>query len=164
MTETATLVTAALLGLFIGLQLLLAVVAFVSFRTAGRERAELHKEMFGLVRRIEALTSHRRELMLKHYDSMLETLSVRLPPAIAAQTSQVIVDTESKILTRLAELEPALKHDEISRQKMDELILSMEKLEHTIVAQAAETVRRVMAEGRRSLLDDERYQELSHAA
>jgi len=155
---------AGLIGLFIGLQLLLAVTVLLSLRTAARERTQLNKEMFGLVKRIEGLTSNRREQMLKHYDGMLEMLSTRLPPTIAAHTSQVIIDTESKILTRLAELEPGFRDDEASQKKMNELIKSMENLEHTIVALASDTVQRVMAEGRRSLLDDQKYTDLNLAA
>ncbi len=153
-----------MLGLFIGLQLLVAVAVLVSIRSSARERNVLHKEMYGLVRRIEGLTSHRREQILKHYDGMLENLSMRLPPAIAAHTSSAILETESKILHRLAELEPSLGQDEGSRRKMDELIRSMEGLEKTIVALAADTVQRVMAEGRRSLLDGDRNDDFSLAA
>lgn len=120
--------------------------------------------MFGLVRRIEALTSNRRELMVKQFDRMLANLSTRLPSTIAAQASQRIFETESKILTRLAELEPNLKKDEISRRKMDDLIRSMEGLEQTIVALTAEAVRKVMVESRSDLLDAENYSDSSAAA
>jgi hypothetical protein len=120
--------------------------------------------MFGLVRRIEGLTSHRREQMLKHYDGMLESLSTRLPPTIAAHTSQAIIETESKILQRLAELEPNFRDDESIQRKLDELIHSMEGLEKTIVALAADAVQRVMAEGRRSLIDEDRNSDFSIAA
>jgi hypothetical protein len=155
---------AGLVGLFIGLQLILTAAVLISLRASARERSQLNKEMFGLVKRIEGLTSNRREQMLKHYDGMLEMLSTRLPPTIAAHTSQVIIDTESKILNRLAELEPNLRDDETSRKKMDELIASMEHLEQSIVASASDTVQRVMAEGRRSLLDDDKYADLTLAA
>jgi hypothetical protein len=155
---------AGLVGLFIGLQLILTAAVLMSLRASARERSQLNKEMFGLVKRIEGLTSNRREQMLKHYDGMLEMLSTRLPPTIAAHTSQVIIDTESKILNRLAELEPNLRDDETSRKKMDELIASMEHLEQSIVASASDTVQRVMAEGRRSLLDDDKYADLTLAA
>lgn len=146
------------------LQLILAVYMLASLRVASRERAELNKEMFGLLRKIEGLTATRREQMLKHYDKILENLSTRLPPTIAAQASATIFDTESKILARLAELEPAFAKDDASRRKMDELIKAMENLEQTIVALTADTVRKVMVESRRNLLDDEMYQEISLAA
>lgn|GEM_PF-2348425 len=152
-------------GLFVGLQLILTVLMLVSLRAASRERFQLHREMFGLLRKIEGLTANRREQLLKHYDSLLDNLSTRLPPAVAAQTSQIIFETESKILSRLAELEPTLKTDEVARKKMDELIKSMENLEKTIVALAADTVKNVMVEGRRSLFEDEgRFSGFSFAA
>jgi len=151
-------------GLFVGLQLALTVSTLVALRVAARERAQLSKELFGLVKKIEGLTSSRRDQMLKHYDSLLEMLSTRLPPAIAAQTSQVIFETESKILSRLAELEPNIKQDEVGKRKMDDLIKTMEKLEQTIVVLAADTVRSVMVEGRRSLLDDEKFPDIGLAA
>ncbi|RIL11966.1 MAG: hypothetical protein DCC75_01340 [Proteobacteria bacterium] len=151
-------------GLFVGLQLVLTIGMLISLRSASRERTVLAKELFGLVRKLEGLTSNRREQMLKHYDSLLDSLSARLPPTIAAQTSQIIVETESKILARLAELEPNLKDDH-GRKKMDDLIKSMENLEHTIVVLAADTVRRVMAEGRRTILEDDgKFSDLSIAA
>lgn len=155
----------ALGGLFIGLQLILTIYMLFSLRLAARERGQLNKEMFGLVKKIEGLTANRREQLLKHYDGLLENLAARLPPAVAAQTSQIVFETESKILTRLAELEPDLKTDEVSRRKMDELIKSMENLEKTVVALAADTVKNVMVEGRRSLFDeDKKFSDISFAA
>jgi hypothetical protein len=93
--------------------------------------------------------------MVKHYDKILEGLTARIPTTVAAQASNLILETESKILARLAELEPNLKDDEGSRKKMDELITTMEKLERTLVSSAADTVQKAMAEGRRSLFEEE---------
>jgi hypothetical protein len=152
------------IALFIGLQLLVGIAILIGSRAAARERHLLHKEMYGLVKRIEGLTANRREQILKHYDEMLEHLATRLPPTIAAHTSNAIIETESKILQRLAELEPSLGNDESSRRKMDELIRSMEGLEKTIVALAADTVQRVMAEGRRSLIEAGSSDDFSLAA
>lgn len=137
------------------LQVLLVITILLVVRSASRERVALEREMFGLMKKLEGLTSSKREQVLKHYDSMLETLSMRLPPAVAAQTSKLIIDTESRILSRLAELEPNLRGDDESRHKMDELIKNMEHLEETIVATASDAVRSVMIDSRRSLFDDE---------
>lgn len=137
------------------LQVLLAVLVTLLMRAHSRERAGTEREIFGLLRKLEGLTATKREQILRHYDSMLETLSVRLPPAVAAQTSKLIVDTESRILSRLAELEPNLKSDEESQKKMDDLIKQMEHLEETIVSTASDAVRTVMLDSRRSLFDDE---------
>src|SRR5688572_10532040 len=86
------------------LQGLLALTLVLALRSANRERHALHKELFGLTRKIEGLTAHRREQVLKHYDKILDSLSVRIPTTVASQASQLIFDTESKILARLAEL------------------------------------------------------------
>lgn len=155
---------AGIAGLIIGLQIILSICLVVALRVAGRERIAIHREIFGLVKRLEGLTANRREQVLKHYDAILDNLSKTLPPTIAAQTSDIIFDTESKILTRLAELEPNLKHDELSRRKMDDLIKNMENLEKTIVVLASDTVRRVMTESRRVLLDDTSVSDSSLAA
>lgn len=137
------------------LQVFLALTVLLVVRANSRDRAALEREMFGMMKKLEGLTATKREQVLKHYDTMLETLSMRLPPAVAAQTSKAIIDTESRILNRLAELEPNLKSDEESRKKMDELIRNMEHLEETIVATASDAVRTVMLDSRRSLFDDE---------
>ena len=151
-------------AVFVTLQLALSIIMIISLRVASKERALLNREMFGLLKKLEGITATRREQMIRHYDRMLEGLMKRLPPTIAAQTSQVIFDTESKILTRLAELEPSLKADEEGQKKMNELIKSMESLDHTLVSCAADTVRSVMAESRRSLLEDDCMDDLSLAA
>lgn len=164
LSQQMLLVVVALAGLFVGLQLLLTIGVILTLKSSARERAVLNKETFGLVKRLEGLTATRREQILKHYDSILDQLSNSLPPTIAAHTSQLIFETESKILTRLAELEPNLRTDDASRRKMDELIKSMETLEKTIVALASDTVRRVMNESRRTLLDDSQPAGMSLAA
>jgi uncharacterized protein YoxC len=140
-------------------QILLALAMTAAAKSAARERSEFHREMFGLLKKLEGLTANKREQILKHYDTILENLSNRLPPTIAAQASKVILDTESRILSRLAELEPNLMEDESSRRKMDELIKSMENLEETIVGLTAQTVRSVLVDSRRNLLDDGKYDE-----
>jgi len=137
---------------------------FIALRSSSKERAVLNKEMFGLLRKIEGLTSSRREQMLKHYDKILANLSTRLPTTIAAQASTMIFETESKILARLAELEPQLNKNGSDKRKMDELIQSMENLEQTIIALTSETVRKVMVDSRRTLLDDENMNDVSIAA
>lgn len=154
-----TILSAVLLA-----QSALAIYMAFCLRIASRERARINKELFGLVKRIEGLTSNRREQMLKQYDKILANLAVRLPTIIAANAGHTILETENKILTRLAELEPNLKTDENGRKKMDELIRSMENLEQTIVALTAETVRQVMVDSRSDLLEDENFSDVSLAA
>lgn len=156
--------TLGLLALALGLQTGLAFYLFSSLRSAARERNQLHKEMFGLVKKIEALTAQRREHSLKHYDKILDTLSARLPTTIAAQAGQEIFDIESKILRKLADLDPKLKEDETARQDMEELIKAMEALEDTMVRLTAETVQRIMLDARRGLAEDDRFSDVSNLA
>lgn len=146
-------------GVSLLLQVLLALAVIYLTRAHARDRAELEREMFGLVKKLEGLTASKREQILRHYDSMLETLATRLPPAVAAQTSKLVVETESRIITRLAELEPDLKSNSESQKKMDELIKQLEHLEETLVATASDAVRTVMLDSRRALFDDDGYDE-----
>jgi len=138
----------------LGVQLLVALYMFLSLRSAERERAELSKEMFGLMKKIEGLTAKRREQMLLQFDKVLEVLSVRLPTAIAAKVSDLVFEIERQVLSRLAEIEPNLKED-ADRRKMEELICSMEKLEETVVAITSDSVQQVMLESRRSLFEED---------
>ena len=151
--EVVILCAATLAGLLIGGSLLVNILTVVSLRTAAKERQLINRELFGLVKKIEGLTASRREQILKHYDGLLEVLSNKLPAAVATHTSQIIFDAEAKILTRLAELEPNLNSDEKGKQKLDELIRSMEGLEKTIVNLTSDAVRHVMVDGRRALFE-----------
>ena len=151
-------------GVLFILQTILALHLMLSLRSASKERQRLNREMFGLLRKIEGLTSGKREQMMKHYDKILDDLVTRLPHTIASQAGTSIFETESRILTRLAELEPNLRNDELGRQKMDDLIQSMEGLESLIVSLTAETVQSVMAENRKVLFQDGIFREESMAA
>lgn len=152
--QTMPLLFAVINGFLLIIQLFILGMAFSGLRTSSRERLEHSKELFGLVRKLEGLTASKREQMLKHYDTILERLSSQIPPLVAAQTSNVIFETESKVLSRLAEIEPDLKNDERGKLKMEDLIRSMESLEKTIVTLTSDAVERVMVESRRDLLDD----------
>lgn len=163
-TETHLFFVGVVAASLILTQLLLGVYLIASLRSAERERAAANKELFGLVRKLEGLTSHKREAMTRHYDKMLETLMARLPVSIAARAGEQIFETESKILSRLAELEQSSKEDEGARVKTDELIKSMEKLEQTVVSLTAETVQKVMSEGRRALFEEQSIDDFSAAA
>ncbi|MCB0332042.1 MAG: hypothetical protein KDD55_01015 [Bdellovibrionales bacterium] len=148
----------AIAALFV-LQAFVALYLLSSLRSARKERAALHREIYGLVRKLEGLTSGKREQMAKQFDKILSDLALRLPPTIAAQAGQTIFETESRILSRLAELEPDLKNDHQSREKMDDLIKSMEALETTIVTVTADTVQNIMASNRQAIFDDELFSE-----
>lgn len=137
-------------------QSIIALYMFIHLRIAAKEQAALSKEMFGLLKKLEGLTASKREQMLKHYDQILDNLSTRLPPTIAAHAGETIFETESKILSRLAELDPSLTKDGENKKKMEELVRSMESLEHTIISLTADTVKKVMVEARHSLMDEEK--------
>ena len=164
LTQDGNVVLTVLLAVAVVFQLLLTLYMAASLRIAERERARLNRDVFGLLKKIEGLTSSRREQMLRHYDKILEQLSVQLPPAIAEEAGQLIFDTESKILTRLAELEPDLKNDTQSQEKLDELIKSMESLEATIVSLTANTVQSIMARSRKDLFSEAIREDHSLAA
>jgi len=137
------------------LQLILTLCMLWYIKSSNRETQRLFCEMHGTMRKIEGMTANKREQMLKHYDKILADVSLRLPPTVASQAGTMIFETEQRILSRLAELEPNLNDDQESRQKMDELIKSMENLENTIVDLTASTVQSVMAQSRKELFDND---------
>lgn len=107
------------------------------------------------MRKIEGLTASRREAFVKQYEKLHDQLTTRVPITVATQASSSILDAEKKILTRLAELEPQMKADPVSLKKFDELIRTMEDLEHTIVTLTAESVKKVLRDNRGDFLMDE---------
>jgi hypothetical protein len=141
------------LGTLFLLQLLGFGFLALSFRLLRKEMSDLLKETHGCVKKIEGLTSSRRELMQKQYEKILAELTARLPVTIASHASQSILETEKKILARLAELEPIL--DTSGQKKMEDLIRSMEDLEHTIVSLTAESVRKVLLDSRGEFLNED---------
>jgi len=148
-------IAAALVGSLVIFQCLVCVYVFLINKRMSEQLSETSRELFGLMRKIEGLTSHKREQMLLHYDTMVQTLATRLPATIAAKAGEAIFEAERHILSRLAELEPNLHDDQLSKQRMDELIKNMERLEQTVVALTAETVQQVMLENRRVLFESE---------
>lgn len=141
----------ALIAGCLALQLLISTYLLLAYRRANREQSRVERELFGLVKKLEGLTASRREHMLKHYDQMLEQLEARIPSAVAARAGELIFDTESRILNRLAELDPILKSDEEGKKKLNELIVTMESLEDTVVTTASDAVRKVIVENRQLL-------------
>ncbi len=145
----------ALLAALCLMNFLLAATLVLALRRFRSERQAVSQELFGLVKKVEGLTATKREQFQRQYDRLLQDLTKRLPTTIASEASTAIFETESLILTRLAELEPNLRRDDISFKKMDDLIKSMEQLEHTLIASTAQTVERVLVESRSGLLDPE---------
>lgn len=138
------------------LQVVVAIGVGIALLRFKRESRAVHHEVFGMLKKIEGLTASRRDQILKEYDKMLETLGQRLPSTIAAQARSSIFETESKILSRLAELEPNLRRDDASFKKMDELISSMERLETTIITSASTAVEQILVESRTAIAEAEK--------
>lgn len=143
------------------LQISVSIFVLLWARSSSKEMTHLVREAYGSLRKVEGLTASKREQIAKQYDKIIDSLTTRLPITIASHASQTIYEAEKRILARLAELEPNLKDDEKGRQKMDDLIRTMENLEETIVALTAESVRKVLVETRADILTD---QEISLAA
>lgn len=138
-------------------QLLISIILVSSVKNLNKETHALLREAFGCLRKIEGLTASRREQLQRQYDKIMEQLTARLPVIIASQASASIFETEKKILTRLAELEPNLKNDVTAQRKLNELIKSMEDLEQTVVNLTSESVRKVLADSKGDFFpDDER--------
>jgi hypothetical protein len=127
--------------------------------SVSKENRTLNKEMFGLVKRLEGLTAHRRDQVLTQFDKLVDTLASRIPTIVAASAGDRIFETESTILARLAELEPELASDE-QKKKLDTLIQSMESLEKTLIAHTATAVHQVMLENRKTLFDEDEAAEI----
>lgn len=163
-SETHLIAGALLLAGALLFQVLLAIVLIVTLKSSARERDRFYRELFGLMKKLEGLTTSKRELLLKQYDRLHESLAARLPSTIAATASEHLFETERRILSRLAELEPNLKKDVEGKKKMEELIRSMENLEHTIVALTADTVKKVLSEGRHEFFMDQKDTEITLAA
>jgi len=147
---------------FVLLQFVLSVAMVLSLRAASQERSRTEKDIFGLLRKIEGLTASKREQVARHYDTMVGSLLKRLPATIGSEASTMILETESKILHRLAELEPSFATNRQAREKMDDLIHTMEKLEQTLISVTAETVSRVMNESREDFLREENSSGISY--
>ena len=138
----------AVIGLVLTIQFVMALGLYILFRINLKDINRLNKETYGLVKKIEVLTADRREHIQNYFDKLFEHLSKRLPHLISDQASEHIFQTESAILKRLAELEPNFKKDQVSQQKMNELIQSMESLEKTMVSLTANAVEKALEEER----------------
>lgn len=154
-TPTFLLNTVWILASVAAFQLLAIACLISSFHRLKKEASELLKETHGCMRKIEGLTSSRREAFVKQYEKLHDQLTTRVPITVATQASSSILDAEKKILTRLAELEPQMKADPVSLKKFDDLIRTMEDLEHTIVTLTAESVKKVLRDNRGDFLMDE---------
>ena len=143
-------VLVALSILACAIQLIALFVLMAGIRNSNRSVDDSVKELFGIMKKIEGLTAGKREQMLLEFDKIIHSLSLRLPVAVASQASDMIFDAQSKILQRLAEIDPSIK-DEKNKEKMDELIKSMEGLQETLITLSSDAVRKALSEARKEI-------------
>ena len=164
MYELSPEILTALLGASITtaffLLLLMGYVA-ASLRQGNRERESLHREMHGILRKLDAITSEKRELFAKEFDQIIETLSVRVPAVVASEAGERIFEAESKILSRLSKLEGDVTAGSDEQKDMEDLIKSMEKLDTELVSAASDAVHDVLIESRERFFSDYRDLEAS---
>jgi hypothetical protein len=140
----------------IALALVSSAAMLLALRRFSRDRENTQRSLDDIGTRLEALTGQLSDRYLNttdtNYSSVLDSLVERLPNVVAQETGNQIFETESKILTRLAEIDPMLRNDVEAQRKMDEIIRSMENLEKNIIGLTAAAVKTVMIEKRDELL------------
>ena len=135
----------------LAVQIGISIFLLISNRRGLREARRIERELFGLTKKIEGLTATNRERVERHYDEILIKLEQTLPALVAKDAGDAIFKAESQILKRLAELEPNLREDEEGMKRFDDLIVTMEKLEETVVSTASNAVLSAVGEGREAL-------------
>lgn len=118
---------------------------------AAKERRAVNRHTYGLLKKVEGLVIKKEERLIEEFDLLLDSLGKHIPKAISEKAGLAIYETEKKILTRLAELEPDLKEDEAAISRMNDLIQSMEKLEESVIRIASEVVRNELLEKRKAI-------------
>ena len=132
------------------LQICIAAYLYISSRASHKAMNDSVRELYGIMKKIEGLTATRREQLMLEFDRIVQTLSLRLPTVVSAHVGDAVFDAESKILKRLAEVDPSIK-DEKNKEKMDELIKSLEGLQESLVTVTTETVRKALLDARKDL-------------
>ena len=125
----------------------------VGMRSGVREREKHRRELGRLREKVEILTAPSTARYLSECNTLFSELLQSLPAVVKRQAGAQIFDIESRILTRLAELEPDLRRDPHSRGRMNELIESMESLEGAVCTIAAETLQGGLQEAHKRILE-----------
>ncbi|NMC62338.1 MAG: hypothetical protein GYA55_04150 [SAR324 cluster bacterium] len=128
---------------------------YFNARSLNKSSRESLKELYGIMKKIEGLTSGKREQILRQYDKIVQDLKLRLPTVIAAQASDSIFETESSLLQNLVAIDPSIK-DEERKEHLNELIRSMEKLQETLSSLVSETVQKALEDARAEIASDEK--------
>lgn len=150
------------LSLYAGCIVAIAVTVFIvlHLRATAQRHDRLHNQTFALMKKVEGFTAPKREEVLRNFDELLERLRTELPHQLTAEVGERIFEAETKILSRLAELEPNLAEDEVARRKMEELIRSMEQLEAKITVTAVDAVISVLRDTRHTLFIEPAHEPL----
>lgn len=150
---------------YVGLALqALIALAIVSHNRSSRKTIErIARDVRNLNRRIESLTAPKRTHFVREFDSLMSSLSKKLPAQIGTAVSDAVVDLEKSILTRLAELESAHSFGE-SRGQLEEIIIRMEALEESLVLVSTDAVEQSLQSAKASVLEGECFSDLTKAA
>lgn len=136
-------------------QTLILAITLLKTQRAHREREDLYKELFALMRKIEGMSAGKRAMVLHQFDNLLDSLVKQLPTRIAVEAGERIFETESRLLKTLAEIEPGLSADAPGHLHLEHLIQSMENLEATVVSLTCDSVRQAMLDVRETLLNQD---------
>ena len=134
-------------------QLGLASYLFFSSRASHKALNDGVRELYGIMKKIEGLTATRREQLHGEFDRIVQTLGLRLPTVIASQAGDRIFEAESRLLKHLSEIDPGIK-DEKNKEKIDDLIKSLESLQESVISITSETVRTALMDARKELALD----------
>lgn len=128
----------------------------LSLKTARSQKnaEKLHTAMFGLMKRIEGMTSDKRTKMITEFDHVLDRLSTRLPPVLASRAGQALYEAEKSLLQKMVSLEARLDQTPQEQEELNQIIESLESLDTQIIALTADTVHEVMLESRKHLFDN----------
>jgi hypothetical protein len=148
-----------LMTIVLAFQVSVTLYMIGKFQFANQERTRLYHQLFGILRKIEGLSSGRRALIAHNLDILLEQLAKQLPSRIAAEAGEIIYKTESSMLKALADLEPNLPQMPGMKERVEKLVVSMESLESTVVLLTTETVRQAILDTKRSILDADSHED-----
>lgn len=141
---------------FLIFQIISSWVLLFLVRSSVKEQRQLAKEIFGLYRRIEVLTADDREKLVIYLNRVIDDLAESIPELVSNKASRAIFETESQILKRLTEIEPLI-NDQQTKDKLHQLISSMEQLEGEVVAVTTKAVREAMTKTREELFETGNY-------
>ena len=136
------------------IQVISCFYVVLALRESTEENNLLNRQTFGLLKRVEGIVATKQQQICAEYDSMLSTLSNKLPKIVSEKAGKEVQATQRQILMRLAELEPKLRDDKVATDKMNELIKSTQELEFAMMNAASYSVEQVLHEARKFVFSD----------